>query len=35
MIGETISHYRILIQLGGEMGMVYELEDLMLRAMSR
>jgi hypothetical protein len=34
MIGETISHYRILVQLGVEMGVVYEAEDLKLAAMS-
>jgi hypothetical protein len=34
MIGETISHYRILVQLGGEMGVVHEAEDLKLAAMS-
>jgi len=35
MICQTISHYRILSQLGGaSMGMVYEAEDLKLRRMS-
>ena len=31
MIGKTISHYRILAQLGGGMGVIYEAEDLNLR----
>jgi eukaryotic-like serine/threonine-protein kinase len=36
MIGKTISHYRILSRLGGgEMGVVYEAEDLKLRRVLR
>ena len=31
MIGKTISHYRIVSQLGGGIGVVYEAEDLRLR----
>jgi len=30
MIDQTISHYRILYQRGGGMGVVYEAEDLKL-----
>jgi hypothetical protein len=31
MIGKTISRYRILAQLGGGIGVVYEAGELMLR----
>jgi hypothetical protein len=31
MIGKTISHYRIVVQLSGEMGVVYEAKDVKLR----
>jgi len=35
MIGQTISHYRILSQLGGGRGVLYEAENTKLRRWKR